>query len=565
MNKSRFSGAAALLSLFAASAPAQAAPDPGSDLTGFVEDSHGSPLAGAVISVFGRSLGGGGLVTLSDAAGRFFLPSLPPGSYTLRALRDGHRPAVARRITVAPDRDAVFTVSLTPLADAAAAAAAAPPEDKSTGAREWQWLTRHKRRSVLESDEAGDADAQTANASIRAQTPDLGGTLEVMTTPGGVGLEDLPLGLESNSASYSILRLDGRLASSGRWSLGGLLSESEATTWRMAAEFVVAPGGGHELQAGLGYGTSYLKTFTDEVVDRGPNRTVGSMFLQDNWQVADRVAITAGGRFTYMAFLPDSNHLDPMLSVQVEDAGGRRYSATAAARTLMPGGDLLALSSIATAPAVALAALEDDLEAERVVRYELAVAQDLGRTAVRAYLYQEDVDNQLSNVFVGGPQARALRIGNAGAMGARGMGLTVGRRLAPGLSGSLTYSLGQGWRRDEAGEVALGPLGASADFHDLVARMEAEIGWSDTRVAAYYRLNSLRPDDRGSESNVTSTRFDVQLSQRVPFIGGLTRADWDLLLAVRNLYYEPDEGASLDEVTVVDPPKRVLGGISVRF
>jgi len=57
----------------------------------------------------------------------------------------------------------------------------------------------------------------------------------------------------------------------------------------------------------------------------------------------------------------------------------------------------------------------------------------------------------------------------------------------------------------------------------------------------------------------------VQLSQGLPFLGSLTRADWDFLVAVRNLFYETSEGALLDEVAVSNPPKRVLGGISVRF
>ena len=50
------------------------------------------PVSGAVISLFRGGAGGAGLVTLSDSAGRFFLPSLPAGSYTLRALRSGHAP-----------------------------------------------------------------------------------------------------------------------------------------------------------------------------------------------------------------------------------------------------------------------------------------------------------------------------------------------------------------------------------------------------------------------------------------------------------------------------------------
>jgi hypothetical protein len=45
----------------------------------------------------------------------------------------------------------------------------------------------------------------------------------------------------------------------------------------------------------------------------------------------------------------------------------------------------------------------------------------------------------------------------------------------------------------------------------------------------------------------------------------VTRADWELLVAVRNMFYEPAEAGALDELAVVAPPTRVLGGISVRF
>ena len=37
------------------------------------------------------------------------------------------------------------------------------------------------------------------------------------------------------------------------------------------------------------------------------------------------------------------------------------------------------------------------------------------------------------------------------------------------------------------------------------------------------------------------------------------------MLAFRNMFYEASEAALLDEIAVVNPPKRVLGGISVRF
>ena len=108
-----------------------------------------------------------------------------------------------------------------------------------------------------------------------------------------------------------------------------------------------------------------------------------------------------------------------------------------------------------------------------------------------------------------------------------------------------------------------------AEFHDLAARVETFIGWSDTRVAALCRLNSLAesntPTLTGARGFATSTRFDVQLTQGLPFLAPLTRADWELLLAVRNMFYEASQAGFLDELAVQDPPTRVVGGISVRF
>jgi hypothetical protein len=321
---------------------------------------------------------------------------------------------------------------------------------------------------------------------------------------------------------------------------------------------VIAPGGGHEIQAGTGYGTSFLRPLAANAADRSQNRSVGAVFVQDRWQMSEALAVTGGSRFSYTAYLDDRVHVDPMVSV--EYARNRtRFSGTASARTLTPGGDLLALSTIATAPALAVAAMEEALSAEKVVRYEVAVDRAFGSTTVRAYTFQENVDNPLSNTFSPG---RALQIGNTAPVACRGLGLTVGRRFGEAFQGSVTYSGGSGWSR--AGEPDPRPAPFNqADFHDLVARLDAQLACSDTRLVAFYRLNTLRRDDEIDAA--TNTRFDVQLSQGLPFLGGLTRADWDLLVGFRNLYYEPDEGAVLDEVTVADPPKTVLGGISVRF
>ena len=43
------------------------------------------------------------------------------------------------------------------------------------------------------------------------------------------------------------------------------------------------------------------------------------------------------------------------------------------------------------------------------------------------------------------------------------------------------------------------------------------------------------------------------------------RANWEILLAYRNLFYEEGEAALLDELAVVDPTKQLMGGIAIRF
>jgi hypothetical protein len=53
----------------------------------------------------------------------------------------------------------------------------------------------------------------------------------------------------------------------------------------------------------------------------------------------------------------------------------------------------------------------------------------------------------------------------------------------------------------------------------------------------------------------------VQVNQALPFL-----RNWEMLVAVSNLFHDDATTASVyDEALVVNPPKRVLGGVTVRF
>jgi TonB dependent receptor/Carboxypeptidase regulatory-like domain len=519
-----------------------------------VEDTRGTPLEGAVVSLFGKGLGHS-LVTLSDSAGRFFLPSLPPGLYTLRALGAGHVPAPARQITVLPNQDSVFTLSLIPVEGEAGHSTTAQATDETR--RELRWLVRHKRRSVLEDDSAQPPAKDPAPSTADVGLLDLSGSVEVVTTP------DSAYEPDGTHHGVGVVRLHGRLTDGATWSLGGLMAEADARTWRMAGEFVIDAGGGHMLRAGTGYGSRYMHAIDGKRVD---DEAVGALFLEDSWKIGNRVTATAGGRFSYLGFLTDKSHLDPAASFELHPDATTRLGVSVSTKTLAPGGDLLTLSTLSTSPAVTWASLDPQLRPEHTIRYEVALTEDKGSSFVRANSFYENVDHRLVNAFEHG-LAPVLTIGNRAPAAARGMGLTVGRRFGKALATSVTYTFGHTWAVTRpAGLVDDDALSlaspAEGDFQDLSARLEASLDTS-TRVVAYYRVNRLSPQH--SQATLNRQRFDVQLSQGLPFLNSLLRAQCELLLAMRNLFYEVDEGAMLDEVAVLDPPRRVVGGVSVRF
>ena len=557
-------GVAILATLLAA--PAVHAEGPAGRILGWVEDAEGSPLPGAVISLFGRGVGSTGVVALSDSAGRFSVPSLPPGAYTLRALRAGHIPAPVRRVLILPNQDATFTISLSAVGDLTPRdgqdAKTTSKDDDGSAIRDLQWLIRHKRRSALE-DRAQNVPAADASAPptgfLGSLFPDLAGTLQVVTNPMGLDVAD-----EVEPSSWSVVKLNGRIADSGRWSLGGLVAERESATWRMAGEFVFEPGGGHEIEVATGYGTRALRPMVLGSDPTRMDRGVGAVSFQDRWQATDRITTTVGGRYSYAGFLQRSNHLDRMFAVEFRSDENARLRGLARSRTLVPGGDVLTVSTISSAPAVAFSMLDEGLRPERVLHYEVAFDQEMGDFTVEGHAFYETIHDQLVNGFTTSSiLPHALSVSNGGWMGTRGMGVKISRRFGDVVHGSMTYTYGHSWRPDAPEPTTLLAF-REGDFHDLAARVETMIEGTDTRVIAFCRVNRLASAELRPGST-TNTRFDVQLSQGLPFLGAITRADWDVLVAVRNLFYEASEGGVLDEMAVAHPPKRVLGGISVRF
>ena len=380
-----------------------------------------------------------------------------------------------------------------------------------------------------------------------------------MTLAGGFGP---PVGMGA-------LQLQGRLADGVQWTLGGLMSENEGRAWRVAAEFVLEPGGGHELEVGAGYGAGDGRAALVGDAARARPRARGG--VRAGPLAARRARDRDDRRALHLPRLPGGR--PPRRRGGAGRVQGDLDSVvhgSVSTRTLAPGGDLLTLSTVAASPAITWARLEEGLRPARSLHYEVGVDRTLGPGAhVGAQLFAEQTRTT--------PCSRCSRAAyRSSATPARSTRAASESPSATASAASstarVTYTFGQGRRAGRAdprtrradhrlrqGRVPRSG-GAGRDLHRLV-------GHAARRALPAERAQptTARRPRAARGRRTTSARFDIQLTQGLPFLAPLTRADWEVLVAVRNMFYEASQAGFLDELAVQDPPTRVVGGISVRF
>jgi hypothetical protein len=126
----------------------------------------------------------------------------------------------------------------------------------------------------------------------------------------------------------------------------------------------------------------------------------------------------------------------------------------------------------------------------------------------------------------------------------------------------------QGWSPDAAAlaQQAKSVLRKDERIHDLTASIESIIAPSSTRVFIMYKLNTgFAAANDTTPSVLHNVRFNVQVNQSLPFLQ-VMNANWEMVAAVTNLFRDDMIDSSVyDELFVIEPPKRVLGGITMRF
>ena len=95
--------------------------------------------------------------------------------------------------------------------------------------------------------------------------------------------------------------------------------------------------------------------------------------------------------------------------------------------------------------------------------------------------------------------------------------------------------------------------------------IQTEVPETSTRVVVLYRISNALARQGAQNDHTIDARFDVEVHQSLPFLDFST-AKWEMLIGVRNFFRETVADQSVfDELLVVRPPKRLVGGLTMRF
>ncbi|MCC7124736.1 MAG: TonB-dependent receptor [Acidobacteria bacterium] len=585
-------------------------------IAGQVADDGGSPLEGVVISALGST----SAFAVSDKLGQFSMGQLPPGPYLIRAHRQGYltvrgtivevRPAVRTASSLTMRREGSATEPRVVEAGVSEAAALPIPStatvvgDRSESGLAWH--LRRLKRSVLRDAETGalvpvnDDDfslsdpfefiGRAVESSARAAGAlfadlSLDGQVDLLTT----GAFDSPgelLQLD-RTRSVAFFSVGSNVGHHGSWAMRAAMNQGDLDSWMVSGSYAARAGLTHRYEAGMSYGmqryqggnTAALAALADTA------RNVGSVFAYDEWTISPQISLNFGGTFAHYDYLPDPSLLSPRLSATYAPAATWRVRGTMSRQLSAPGAQEFLPSTRASwlPPQRTFSSLSrEGFRHQGVNHYEIGVEKLMNGARVGVRAFRQQVDDQMVTLFgvrqPDGP-AEALGhyyVGSVGDAAIRGVGVSVSHSLVENLRGKVEYSVSSAQWTDgpPPADVALlrrimpGALhGAERErIHDVVTSLEADVPQTATRVVVFYRINNgfLRAHEY-DEIRGLDGRFELQVNQSLPFMNFM-RSHWEMLVAVRNAFTDNLAGGSAyDEILVVRPPKRVVGGVTVRF
>jgi Carboxypeptidase regulatory-like domain/TonB dependent receptor len=593
-------------------------------IRGQVQDEAGLPVAGVLVSALGSATA----VDVTDRTGRFELRSLPPGPYLVRARLSGFLAPRGQVVQVLPSGNALFSIALRhvnsasivapPLLPAGVGPVAPSPEtpaqaddapspggegrESSTDGDELAWRLRHARRSILNDAQqvivaatasSGPSGPHTfghaMESSARVATNFFAGTpfsgqLNLLTTSSFDAVQDMFAPRAFAGRSVANFVVGAPAGANADWTVRGALTQGDLSSWVVSGDYVTRSATArHRYDLGLSYSTqrydggnfAALRNVTDG------SRNVGALHGFDTLTVSRAVIVTYGADYARYDYLSDSGLLSPRITATIIPAEHLRVSARLSRRATAPGAEEFVPpdTGLWLPPQRTFSALDGQspLTAERTTNVDAGVERDFGVATVSVRAFRQHVDDQLVTLFgvdqPGQPNAVLGHyfVANSGGVDATGYSAGVKAVIASRVHGSVEYSFARAnWTPADNLKYLLlvAPSTArSADerIHDIATSVEADVPETATRVMVLYRFSNAFAGRSVADSSGVDGRFDVQVRQSLPFLD-FSSAKWEMLVTVRNFFRDTTSDQSLyDELLVVHPPKRVVGGLTLRF
>ncbi len=503
----------------------------------------------------------------------------------------------------APDRDAPPAPETTdPDVTGTSGTTVQDPADDHS---ETAWRIRHARRGVLKDATlpeqllAGDDAPDSSTGSMLAQlagTPTrvvnlfadaaLSGQVNFLTS----GTFDTPQQLFSNDSvarNVANVRIGAPAGDRADWTVAGAFTQADVSSWVVAGAYSIRAPARHRYDVGLSYSTQRydggnplaMRDVTDG------SRNVGTVYGYDSFMISPAATLAFGGEYARYDYLANRTLLSPRVELTLSPAGNTRVTATVSQRALAPGAEEFLPpgdAGIWLPPQRTFSSFnaKDPFMAERTLNTSVGVERDFGASTVAVRAFRQRVDDQLVTVFgaelPGQPSAKIghYLVGNTGDVRASGVSAEFRAVIASRVHGAVQYSVARGQilQADNEYVMLLAPVAGRTTVdtvQDVTARIDADVPETATKVMVLYRLSDgfVQPGSRGEAAGrpALDGRFDIQVRQSLPFMN-FSNARWEMLLAVRNFFRDASSDQSLyDELFVVRPPKRVVGGVTLHF
>lgn len=597
---------------------------PGS-IVGVVRDERGLPVPNVVVSALGAVT----TIAVSDSSGQFQFGGLAPGPYLVRAHLAGYMAPRAQMVQVRPSARAVSAIGLrregvAPVLAAGVGLSALTATEATTTSQaaevegttgsttaattgnddhsETPWRIRHGRRGVLKDATLPeqmlvDADEPSVPTSFVGQIAGSPGRLVGLFADTAIsgqvnlltaGSFDTPQQLFStNSVSRNVanVRLGAPAGANADWTVAGAFTQADISSWVVAGSYSMRAPARHRYDLGISYSTQRydggnplaLRDVTDGT------RNVGTVSAYDSFRITPEATLSFGGEYGRYDYLDRPTLISPRVELTLSPGAQTRIIGSLSRRAVAPGAEEFLAPSDAgiwlppqrTFSSIATHA---GFKAEQALSAAAGLEHDFGPSTLAVRAFRQHVNDQLVTVFgaevPGQPTAKVghYLVGNTGDIDAGGFSAEFRAVIASRVHGSVEYSVARA-EILQAGDnylMLLAPVAARtgrSTVQDVTARIDAQVPETATRVMVLYRLSNsfaeagVRPEGRSGVDG----RFDVQVRQSLPFMN-FSNARWEMLLAVRNFFRDASCDQSLfDELYVVRPPKRVVGGVTLHF